>query len=102
MVHTWEIIVMVILGGGGVLILCAIMWAMIMRGPPTRPPQGLPAHQVAPAHQSTPTHQDTSDGIELSSQTQGVIPPARQGASEDIERSTPTGIEEATPPAYQA
>lgn len=87
---------MVILGGGGVLILCAIMWAMIMRGPPTRPPQGLPAHQSAPAHQ------DTSDGIELSSQTQGVIPPARQGASEDIERSTPTGTEEATPPAYQA
>ncbi|GAB7336076.1 hypothetical protein MBLNU13_g08884t1 [Cladosporium sp. NU13] len=43
-----------------------------------------------------------SEDIELSSQTQGVIPPVLQGASEDIERSTQAQVEEDIPPAYQA
>lgn len=92
MVRTWEIIVLVVIGGGGVLILSAIMWAMITRGPPTIPPLGVPgpahqstpAQQSAPAHQSAPTRQSapapqgSSEDIELTSQTQGVIPPAYQ------------------------
>ena len=109
MVRTWEIIVLVVIGGGGVLILSAIMWAMTTRGPPTIPPLGVPApaHQSTPAHQSAPTNQSTpapqgsSEDIELTSQTQGVIPPVRQSALEDIERSTPNQTGGVNPPAYQ-
>ena len=110
MVRTWEIIILVVIGGGGVLILSAIMWAMTTRSPTTIPPLGIPgpAHQSTPAQQSAPVHQSapapqgSSEDIEVTSQTQGVIPPVRQSALEDIERSTQTQTEGSNPPAYQA
>jgi len=83
MVKTWETIILVILGGGGILTLLTITCLMIKRGPPRPTPFGVPFHQhpsaqqhlqnaPAPAPTAVPARQGqgASDEIELGTRTQ--------------------------------
>ena len=82
MVQTWEIIVLVILGGCGVLTLLTITCLMIKRGPPRPAPLGVPFHQ----HQSAQQH------LQNAPAPAPTAVPARQGqgALDEIELGTRT------------